>query len=115
MVRARPAFHGSADLIGSLVRRHGAELPISEIVRSSWSRCVNNYALDPYEKRRPNSVDEADLRVTATELIAAIPLGRPGRPEEAAGGVFFLCSPWSNYVHGQVLNVTGGQFTGMTS
>ena len=44
-----------------------------------------------------------------------IPLGRPGSPEEAAGGVFFLCSPWSNFVHGQVLNVTGGQFTGMTS
>jgi len=44
-----------------------------------------------------------------------IPLGRPATPEEAAGGIFFLCSPWSNYVHGQVLNVTGGQFTGMTS
>jgi len=44
-----------------------------------------------------------------------IPLGRPGSPEEAAGGVFFLCSPWSNYVHGQVLNITGGQFTGMTT
>jgi 3-oxoacyl-[acyl-carrier protein] reductase len=42
-----------------------------------------------------------------------IPLGRPGTPQEAAGAVFFLCSPWSNYVHGQVLNVTGGQFTGM--
>jgi 3-oxoacyl-[acyl-carrier protein] reductase len=44
-----------------------------------------------------------------------IPLGRPGTPEEAAGGVFFLCSPWSNFVHGQTLNITGGQFTGMTS
>ncbi len=44
-----------------------------------------------------------------------IPLGRPGTPQEAAGGVFFLCSPWSNYVSGQVLNITGGQFTGMTS
>ena len=42
-----------------------------------------------------------------------IPLGRAGTPEEAAGGIFFLCSPWSNYVHGQVLNVTGGQMTGM--
>ena len=42
-----------------------------------------------------------------------IPLGRPGTPEEAAGGIFFLCSPWSNYVHGQVLNITGGQFGGM--
>jgi 3-oxoacyl-[acyl-carrier protein] reductase len=44
-----------------------------------------------------------------------IPLGRAGTPQEAAGGVFFLCSPWSNFVHGQVLNVTGGQFTGMTT
>jgi 3-oxoacyl-[acyl-carrier protein] reductase len=52
------------------------------------------------------------LRGMATMLI---PLGRPGTPQEAAGGVFFLCSPWSNFVHGQVLNVTGGQFTGMTT
>jgi 3-oxoacyl-[acyl-carrier protein] reductase len=44
-----------------------------------------------------------------------IPIGRTGTPEEAAGGVFFLCSPWSNFVHGQVLNITGGQFTGMMS
>ena len=44
-----------------------------------------------------------------------VPLGRPGTPEEAAGGVFFLCSPWSNFVHGQVLNITGGQWTGMTT
>ncbi|HEV2819177.1 MAG TPA: SDR family oxidoreductase, partial [Solirubrobacteraceae bacterium] len=52
------------------------------------------------------------LRGMAAMLI---PLGRAGTPQEAAGGVFFLCSPWSNYVHGQVLNVTGGQFTGMTT
>jgi 3-oxoacyl-[acyl-carrier protein] reductase len=52
------------------------------------------------------------LRGMASMLI---PLGRPGTPEEAAGGVFFLCSPWSNFVHGQVLNITGGQFTGMTT
>jgi 3-oxoacyl-[acyl-carrier protein] reductase len=44
-----------------------------------------------------------------------IPLGRPGTPEEAAGGVFLLCTPWANYIHGQVLNITGGQFTGMTT
>jgi len=43
-----------------------------------------------------------------------IPLGRPATPQEAAGGIFFLCSPWSNYVHGQTLHVTGGIFGGMT-
>jgi 3-oxoacyl-[acyl-carrier protein] reductase len=46
---------------------------------------------------------------------AIIPLGRPAQPEEAAGPVLFLASPLSNYVHGQVLNVTGGQFGGMTT
>jgi 3-oxoacyl-[acyl-carrier protein] reductase len=44
---------------------------------------------------------------------AIIPLGRPASPEEAAGPVLFLCSEHANYVHGQVLNVTGGQFGGM--
>ena len=52
------------------------------------------------------------MRAMASMII---PLGRPGTPEEAAGGIFFLCSPWSNFVHGQVLNITGGQFTGMMS
>ncbi|HEY2259922.1 MAG TPA: SDR family oxidoreductase [Solirubrobacteraceae bacterium] len=43
-----------------------------------------------------------------------IPLGRPGTPQEAAGGVFLLCTPWANFITGQVLSVTGGQFGGMT-
>jgi 3-oxoacyl-[acyl-carrier protein] reductase len=46
---------------------------------------------------------------------ALIPLGRAGSPKEAAGGVFLLCTPWANYIHGQVLSITGGQFGGMTS
>jgi 3-oxoacyl-[acyl-carrier protein] reductase len=44
-----------------------------------------------------------------------IPLGRPAEPSDAAGPVLFLCSPFSNFIHGQVINVTGGQFTGMYS
>ncbi len=49
------------------------------------------------------------------EIVSTIvPLGRPGTPEEAAGAIFFLCSPWSNFVQGQVLTVNGGQMTGMT-
>lgn len=43
-----------------------------------------------------------------------IPLGRPATPEEAAGPVLFLASDLANYVHGQTLHVTGGQFGGMT-
>jgi 3-oxoacyl-[acyl-carrier protein] reductase len=50
------------------------------------------------------------MRAMASMLI---PLGRPAQPEEAAAPVLFLASSLSNYVHGQVLNVTGGQFGGM--
>jgi len=52
------------------------------------------------------------MRTMASVLI---PLGRPAQPEEAAAPVLFLASPLSNYVHGQVINVTGGQFAGMYS
>jgi 3-oxoacyl-[acyl-carrier protein] reductase len=51
------------------------------------------------------------LRQMASMLI---PLGRAATPDEAAGGIFFLCTPWSNYVHGQTLHITGGMFGGMT-
>jgi 3-oxoacyl-[acyl-carrier protein] reductase len=44
-----------------------------------------------------------------------IPLGRPATPEEAAGPVFFLTTPWSNYVHGQTLHITGGAMGGMSA
>ncbi len=89
---------------------------------------VNAVAFGYIETRLTASKDEANTMEIGGEKIQLgipdqlrgmasmlIPLGRPGSPQEAAGGVFFLCSPWSNYVHGQVLNVTGGQFTGMTT
>src|SRR5580765_8094819 len=37
-----------------------------------------------------------------------IPLGRGGTPEEAAGAVFLLCLPESDYVSGQTLMCSGG-------
>ena len=52
------------------------------------------------------------MRELAPNLI---PLGRPGQPFEAAGGIFLLCTPWANYITGQVLGITGGQWGGMIS
>jgi 3-oxoacyl-[acyl-carrier protein] reductase len=40
---------------------------------------------------------------------ATIPLGRGGKPEEAAGAVYMLCIPESDYVSGQVLVCAGGK------
>ncbi|PBC54965.1 SDR family NAD(P)-dependent oxidoreductase [Rhodococcus sp. ACPA1] len=36
------------------------------------------------------------------------PLGRPGTPAEAAGAVYVLCAPETDYVSGQCLNVDAG-------
>jgi 3-oxoacyl-[acyl-carrier protein] reductase len=39
---------------------------------------------------------------------SSCPLGRLGKPEEAAGPVLFFCSPLSDYVTGEVLICSGG-------
>lgn len=47
------------------------------------------------------------------EIVAKIPFGRMATPQEMAGSIFLLCTPWSDWVTGQVLHVGGGQVYGM--
>ncbi len=41
-------------------------------------------------------------------MLAQIPLGRFGEPDEIANVILFLCSPLASYVTGQTLHVNGG-------
>lgn len=43
-------------------------------------------------------------------IVARIPVGRAGRPEDVAAAVAYFCSPDAGYVTGQVLEVHGGMF-----
>jgi 3-oxoacyl-[acyl-carrier protein] reductase len=43
-------------------------------------------------------------------MLAAIPLGRAGTPEDIAGAVGFLASPAAGYVTGTTVHVNGGMF-----
>ena len=46
-----------------------------------------------------------NIRSMASLLI---PLGRPATPEEAAGGIIMMASPFAAYITGHTLEVTGG-------
>ncbi|MBC8258094.1 MAG: SDR family oxidoreductase [SAR324 cluster bacterium] len=98
---------------------------MTRTLAKEWGRYnvnVNCVAFGLIETRMTQALDGA--AVTANigeneikmgirpEMIQAmnqmIPLGRGGTPEEAAGAVYLLCTPESNYISGQILLASGG-------
>ena len=45
---------------------------------------------------------------TQAKILARIPMGRFGKPEDVAEAVVFLCSDGAGYITGQVLTIDGG-------
>ena len=45
---------------------------------------------------------------TSKKALSLIPLGRAADPEEIAGPIVFLCTPWAGFISGEILNVNGG-------
>jgi 3-oxoacyl-[acyl-carrier protein] reductase len=104
---------------------------LTKTIAKEWGQFkinVNAVAFGFVETRLTQAKEEAEaierggekieLGIPAQQRAMAsmiIPLGRAAQPGEAAGPVLFLASELANYVHGQVLNVTGGQFGGMTT
>lgn len=59
------------------------------------------------------SIEVREIKVGVQQAMLdnasrVIPLGRPGKAEEAAGAVYLLCTPESNFLSGQVLYCGGG-------
>jgi 3-oxoacyl-[acyl-carrier protein] reductase len=109
----------------------GGLISLTKTIAREWGQfkvCANAVAFGFIETRLTQAksadsvIDVAGREVQVgvpdqmlSMLGAMVPLGRAGTPAEAAGGVAFLCSPWSDYVSGQVLNVTGGVPIGMSA
>ena len=98
---------------------------MTKTLSKEWGRqnvCVNCVAFGFIETRLTKSTDDPETRIsmegrtiqagipdaTRTAFEALIPLGRAGTPEEAAGSVYLLCIPESDYVSGQILIAGGG-------
>ncbi len=57
----------------------------------------------------PGYIDTGMLAGMDTDtLLAGIPAGRLGRPEEVAALVGFLCTPAAGYITGQIIGINGG-------
>jgi 3-oxoacyl-[acyl-carrier protein] reductase len=90
----------------------GATVGLTRSLAKEWGAFkinVNAVAFGFIETRLTAELPEQ----ARAAFAASIPLGRGATPEEAARGIHFLCSPASDYVHGQVLGVSGGLAVGM--
>ncbi|HVF78847.1 MAG TPA: SDR family oxidoreductase [Solirubrobacteraceae bacterium] len=72
------------------------------IAREMGRKGITSNAVTP-------GVIETDMTTdVADKLLAGVPAGRIGRPEEVAHAVSFLCSDGADYVNGATLAVDGG-------
>ena len=56
--------------------------------------------------------EDGTFRASVQQMLAHVPLARPGTPEEVAHAALFLAAPESSYVNGHVLTVDGGWTAG---
>jgi 3-oxoacyl-[acyl-carrier protein] reductase len=76
------------------------------VARELASRSIRCNAVAPgyIETDMTSALDEKQTEA----LLARIPLGRLGTPEDVAGLVRFLAGPSARYITGQVFTVDGG-------
>lgn len=80
---------------------HGASRSLAREM-ASRGISVNVVAPGVIEGRMAADAFPADM------LKQLVPAGRPGRPEEVAALVGFLCSDVAGYINGQVIGINGG-------
>jgi len=69
---------------------------------------INVNAIAPGYMATANTQALRDDPIRSRDILARIPAGRWGTPDDLAGAFVYLCSPASAYVTGQTVTVDGG-------
>ena len=102
------SFQGGINVAAYTASKHGVA-GVTKALANEWgSRGVTVNAIAPGYISTDNT---AALRADAdrnASILARIPIGRWGNPDDIASVAVFLASPAARYINGEVLTVDGG-------
>ena len=88
--------------------KHGVA-GLTKILANEWAaKGIGVNAIAPGYIATANTKALRDDPKRSAEILARIPFGRWGEPEDIAQTAVFLAAPASRYLHGAVINVDGG-------
>ncbi len=103
-VAARIGNRGQVNYAAAKAGLHGA---VASLAREMASRGISANAI------APGVIDTGMLgELDRERLLAAIPAGRFGRPDDVGALAAFLCSEAAGYINGQVIGVDGAMAPG---
>jgi 2-deoxy-D-gluconate 3-dehydrogenase len=95
--------------VASYTSSKSGMLGLTRLLANEWAaRGINVNAIAPGYMATSNTAALRDDEQRNSEILARIPAGRWGTPDDLAGPVVFLASSASDYVHGHTLAVDGG-------
>ena len=101
-------FQGGITVPGYAAAKGGIGTLTMALANEWAGKGVNVNAIAPGYIATDNNQALRDDPVRSGQLLARIPAGRWGQPEDLKGAVVFLCSAAADYVHGSILVVDGG-------